>query len=144
VSVDARDVLALGRSLLDSVLVPHGFAFDEAASAARSTEAFARGAYVRDGRRLELGCREMLAIVVYQLDELLLTHDAYMQTVLGPAGSNMYPCFTGDPLDGFRHLKHDLDLYATIFLRGSDAQFRQIVARAQSSQADERTTLYRR
>ena len=143
-TVDARETLALGRALLDPVLVSNGFYFDEESSAAHSSEAFARGSYVRGARRLELGCREVLAVVVYQLDDLLLTHDAYMQTVLGPAGSNMYPCFTGDPLDGFRHLKHDLEHYGTIFLRGTDAQFRHIVTRSQTLGADERTTLYRR
>jgi hypothetical protein len=143
-SVDARETLAQGRALLDPVLAAHGFHFDEAASTAHSTDAFARGTYLRDGRRMELGCREELVAVVYQLEELIITHDTYMHTVLGPAGSNMFPCFTGDPLDGFRHLKHDLELYATVFLRGTDAQFRQLVARSRTIAADERTTLYRR
>jgi len=143
-SVDAREILAQGRALLDPVFSTHGFHFDEESSAAHSSDAFARGTYVRNGRRVELGCRDELVAVIYQLDEMLLTHDAYMRAVLGPAGSNMYPCFTGDPLDGFRHLKHDLELYASIFLRGSDAQFRQIVARSQEQSGDDRTTLYRR
>lgn len=142
-TADARTILARGRELLDPVLAAHGFR--AVGGDTNDSGTFARVAYAKDNRRLELGCREQLTVVVYQLDDLVLTHDDYMSAVLGPAGSNMYPCFTGDPLDGFRHLKHDLEHYAGSFLHGSADAFRTIVKRAHEvAGADVRTTLYRR
>jgi hypothetical protein len=143
-TMDARTTLSHGRGLLDDLLVANGFTPVEP-EMPHDTAAFARIAYVKDNRRLELGCREQLAVVVYQVDALVVTHDAFMAAVLGPAGSNMYPCFTGDPLDGFRHLRHDLENYAGAFLHGTEEGFRTIVRRAQEMMGhQERTTLYRR
>ena len=106
--MDARTTFAEGRALLDPVLASHGFTFDEAKPAERSTDVIARGAYMRDDRRRELGYRHgALDVVVYQLGGRLITHDAYMAAVLGPVGSNMFPALAGDPLDGFRYLAHD-------------------------------------
>ena len=142
-STDARALLEQGRELLDPVLVKHGFRVETPETS--NEAAFARVAYVRDERRLELGCRDQLAAVVYQIDDLVMTHDAYMSAVLGPAGSNMYPSFSGHPLDGFRHLHHDLQHYAGAFLHGTSEAFRTIVRRAHEvAGADARTTLYRR
>lgn len=140
--MDPRQTLASGRALLDPVLHPHGFVFDEAHAVAHSSPTFARGAYVRGDRRLELGFRQWLEVVAYQVGDTIITHDAYMRAVLGPVGSNMYPTAVGDPLDGFRYLAHDLACYAGIFLHGSDEHFRRIAERAASS-VDARTTLYR-
>lgn len=143
-TMDARTILSRGRGLLDDVLEAHGFTAVEP-DVQHDPSAFARLSYVKGDRRLELGCRDQLAVVVYQLGDLVVTHDAFMAAVLGPAGSNMYPCFTGDPLDGFRHLRHDLESYAGAFLHGTDDGFRTIVRRAQEMMGtQERTTLYRR
>ena len=142
-STDAPTLLALGRELLDPVLTKHGFRVETPTVSGGS--AFARVAYVRDDRRLELGCRDQLSAVVYQIEDLVMTHDAFMGAVLGPAGSNMYPSFSGHPLDGFRHLQHDLEHYAGAFLNGTAEALRTIVKRAQDlAGADARTTLYRR
>jgi hypothetical protein len=53
-----------------------------------------------------------------------------MAVVLGEEGSNQYPSFGGHPLDAFRHLHHDLECYASVFLRGPEAHFKVIVERA--------------
>lgn len=144
--MDARTIFAEGRALLDPVLGEHGFVFDEAKSILRSTAAIARGSYVRDDRRLELGYRHgVLDVVVYQVGERVLTHDAYMNAVLGPVGSNMFPAMAGDPLDGFRYLAHDLRNYAHAFLAGPATHFALIADRAAAvAQTDGKTTLYRR
>lgn len=144
--MDARVVFARGRELLDPVLAAHGFAFDEAKAAARSSASVARGAYVRDDRRLELGYRNgLLDVVVYQVGDRVLTHDAYMHAVLGPVGSNMFPAMAGDPLDGFRYLAHDLRNYAHAFLTGPASHFVLIADRAAAvAETDGKTTLYRR
>ena len=144
--MDARVAFARGRELIDPVLAAHGFAFDEAKAAARSSGSVARGAYVRDDRRLELGYRRgTLDVVVYQVGDRVLTHDAYMHAVLGPVGSNMFPAMAGDPLDGFRYLAHDLRNYAHGFLAGPSTHFALIADRAAAvAQTDGKTTLYRR
>jgi len=142
-STDARSLLTQGRELLDPLLVKHGFRVETPET--NNETSFSRVAYVRDDRRLELGCRDQLAAVVYQVDDLVMTHDAYMGAVLGPAGSNMYPSFSGHPMDGFRHLHHDLQHYAGAFLHGTTAALKTIVRRAQEvAGAEARTTLYRR
>ena len=144
--MDARTTFAEGRALLDPILAAHGFTFDEAKAAERSTNVIARGAYVRDDRRLELGYRHgALDVVVYQVGERVITHDAYMAAVLGPVGSNMFPALAGDPLDGFRYLAHDLRNYAHVFLTGSATHFGHIADRAAAvTDSDGKTTLYRR
>jgi hypothetical protein len=143
--VSATEILALGRAVLDPILSHHGFVFDEAHANAHSNERFARGSWVRGNRRMEVGCREELDVVLYEVGGDLVAHDAYMRTVLGPVGSNMFPCVTGDPIDGFRHLAYDLERYAGAFLSGTDEHFKLIVQRAQLlAEGDERTTLYRR
>ena len=106
----------------------------------------ARGAFARaDGRRLELTVVRVLATdraeevanprpvlrdVVYRVGERSLPHEAYMAVVLGEEGSNQYPTFGGQPLDGFRHLCHDMDCYATAFLNGPESHFKVIAERA--------------
>lgn len=136
-------MLERGRAIIDAVLAAHGFAFDHGHARAISSEEFARGTWVRGDRLLEVGCREELDVVVYRVGEDVLTHEDYMRTVLGPAGSNMFPCVTGDPLDGFRLLANDIAQYAAAFLHGPDEHFRQVVKRSREMQ-EERTTLYRR
>ena len=81
-------------------------------------------------RRIELHFRRILGAVVYHVGDLSLSHEAYMRAVLGLDGSNEFPHFTGDPLDGFRHLAHDLSTYCGAFLKGPPAHFREIVRRA--------------
>lgn len=143
--MNGRSTLALGRPILDPVLTARGFAFEEKPPGRGRDDGIARAAYVRGDRRLELGVHQSLAMVVYQVAGMILSHERYMQAVLGPAGSNMYPSFTGDPLDAFRHLAHDLESYGGVFLAGPDEHFRQIVERAgDPSLIDARTTLYRR
>jgi hypothetical protein len=53
-----------------------------------------------------------------------------MRAVLGRRGGNHYPGFSEDPLDGFRHLRYDLERYCSEFLSGSAEAFQQVAARA--------------
>jgi hypothetical protein len=135
-----------GRTLLAPLLEASGFAYEPGTMTSDETQEIARGAFARaDGRRLELGVvgvlpaedgsevtngRTFLRDVVYRLGELSITHEAYMAVVLGEEGSNQYPSFGGHPLDGFRHLLHDLDCYSAVFLRGPEAHFKMIAERA--------------
>jgi hypothetical protein len=144
--VNAVTTLAEGCALLAPVLEPHGFAYEVGEATQDASQENARGTFVRaDGRRLELtvirvlktdegenvaNARSVLRNVVYRLGPLVLPHEAYMAVVLGEEGSNQYPTFGGQPLDGFRHLRHDIECYATVFLRGPESHLKVIAERA--------------
>ena len=143
----AETTLEQGCALLTRVLEPQGFVYEPGPVTRDETQEIAHGAFSRpDGRRLELSVvqtlptaesgaeaanpRCVLRDVVYRMGDLALAHDAYMAVVLGEEGSNQYPTFGGQPLDGFRHLCHDLECYATVFLRGPESHFKLIAERA--------------
>jgi hypothetical protein len=144
--VNAETTLEQGRLLLAPLLEAQGFAYEAGPATLDETQEVARGAFTRaDGRRLELtvvrvlvtdegeevaNARCVLRDVGYRVGELMLAHDAYMAVVLGEEGSNQYPSFGVNPLDQFRHLCHDLESYATVFLRGPESHFKVIAERA--------------
>jgi hypothetical protein len=80
---------------------------------------------------LELHCRYSLGLVTYHLGDLTLGHEDYMRSLLGPAGPNRYPGFSEDPLEGFEHLRHDIECYALDFVAGSGDEFRRCAKEAQ-------------
>ncbi|MFN2563690.1 MAG: hypothetical protein ABR499_01595 [Gemmatimonadaceae bacterium] len=144
-TMDAATTLEQGKALLAPLLEAQGFAYEPGPATRDETQEVARGAFTRaDGRRLELtvvrvlvtdgaevaNARGVLRDVVYRVGELSVPHEAYMAVVLGEEGSNQYPTFGGHPLDGFRHLCHDMECYAMAFLRGPDAHFKVIADRA--------------
>lgn len=144
--MNAKVTLEQGCALLAPVLEAQGFAYEIGAATQDDKQELARSAFARpDGRRLELSvvralraedgerianARSVLRDVVYRVGPLALQHEAYMAVVLGEEGSNQYPTFGGEPLDGFRHLRHDIECYATVFLRGPEAHFKVIAERA--------------
>jgi hypothetical protein len=143
--VNAATTLQQGSALLAPLLELHGFSYETGSATADETQDVARGAFVRADRRLELtvvralttdagepiaNARSVLREVIYRVGELAIAHDAYMAVVLGEEGSNQYPTFGGQPLDGFRHLGHDIECYATAFLRGPESHFKVIAERA--------------
>ena len=144
--MNAEQTLAEGCALLAPALEPHGFTFEVGDATQDESRETARGTFARpDGRRLELtvvrvlkgedgekvaNARSVLRDVIYRIGPLALQHEAYMAVVLGEEGSNQYPAFGGQPLDGFRHLRHDLECYATVFLRGPESHFKVIAERA--------------
>jgi hypothetical protein len=146
--MNAQTTLDEGRAILAPLLEAQGFVYEPGLVTRDETQEVARGRFVHadDQRRLELSvvhtfatdangemsgaARCTLRDVTYRLGNLKLEHEAYMAVVLGEEGSNQYPSFGGHPLDGFRHLAHDLDCYATAFLRGPEAHFKVIAERA--------------
>jgi hypothetical protein len=144
--VNATTTLEQGCALLAPLLEAQGFTYQAGGATSDEKQEVARGAFASaDGRRLELtvvrvltteggekvaNARSVLRDVAYQVGELALPHDAYMAVVLGEEGSNQYPSFGRDPLDEFRHLCHDIECYATVFLRGPESHFKVIAERA--------------
>ena len=119
------EVLQAGCGILDEVLVPHGFSHTAIRSGQGSGGPFASTEYVRGERRLEVHFRESLGLVAYHDRNVRASHQAYMRQVLGSAGGNQYPGFSRDPLDGFRHLAHDLRQFGADFLQGPATILRQ-------------------
>ncbi len=141
--MNAETTLQQGCALLAPLLEAQGFTYESGAVTRDDAQEVARGAFVRasDGRRLDLAVvhtfateaapgRCTLRDVTYHVGDLTLAHEAYMAVVLGEEGSNQYPTFGGQPLDGFRHLHHDLECYASVFLRGPESHFKVIAERA--------------
>jgi hypothetical protein len=125
------ECLQAGRETLAPLMECHGFSFAALSSGASSGGNFASGEFRRqqgdDLRRLELHVRHSLGLVTYNLGGLALSHADYMRALLGPHGDNDYPGFSDNPLDGFRHLLHDLERYATDFLAGPGDEFERCV-----------------
>lgn len=123
--------LEAGRRILDPVLEPHGFRFRASESGSGSGGDFSTGAYVRGrfdpfaSRRLEVHFRYTLGRVTYSLGRSQLDHETYMKQ-LGVHTEAAYPGFSEDPIDGFRHLAHDLSHYCQDFLRGPGREFQRL------------------
>src|SRR6185437_2472083 len=127
--MQAAELLKHARSILDPALTTHGFAFEPGLIGVGSGGPFAQGAYVRGDRRLEFSVRWSLGEVVYRVGNSLISHEELMRVVAGPRKAR-YPGFSDDPLDGFRGLRHDLELYGGGFLRGTAEDFHSTVRRA--------------
>ena len=111
-------------------LVPEGFLFALRDAAKGSGGHYAWGECVRGDRRLKLHFRWSLGLVTYHLGNAQVSHEGYVRTVHGAPGGNAYPGFSDNALDGFRHLRHDLERYRDTFLRGTDEQLRSLLLRA--------------
>jgi hypothetical protein len=111
-------MLRAGCEILDPVMNSHGFRFAPGWSSCGSGGYFASGDYVREDRRLELHFRLSLGLVAYHICDVSVSHDDYLRALTKGAGGNQYPGFSDDPLDGFRHLAHDLQKFCGDFLAG--------------------------
>jgi hypothetical protein len=135
VSQSPRDLLFDGKAILDPLLEPLGFRFRLTESGRSSGGPFAVGSYSNDGWDLELHVRRALGIVYYRVDGAALEHRLYMQ-LLGVEREAAYPGFSDDPLDGFRHLRSDLERFAGGFLRRENAaQFQEFARRIEENPA---------
>ena len=113
------ELLDGGCQILNEVMLPYGFIFEEKPSGESSGGAFASGEYIKGQRSLEIHLRYSLGRVSYHMGSISLTHEDYMRALLGKSGQNKYPGFSDDPLDGFRCLKYDLKHFCHDFLDGS-------------------------
>jgi len=139
-SINRTDLLLAGVTLIDPVMVPHGFRFEVRQSGKGSGGPFAWGEYVRGDRRLELHFRWSLGMVTYHLADLSAEHEEYMSALGVEVGHTQYPGFADDPLDGFRHLVEDLNRFGDDFLSG-DGHVLRAAARAAEARRAERSLL---
>ena len=126
----SSEALESGRKILEAVLGPHGWRFVLGPSGSSSGGNFAQAEFVRGDRRLELHFRHSLGLVTYHLGSASVSHDAYMEALLGRRGASQYPGFSDDPLDAFRGLAEDLQRHAMDFVAGPGADFQRCAEKA--------------
>jgi hypothetical protein len=119
----AEVALKSGLSILEPLMRAHGFSVHLTGMGSSSGGPFATAEYRRGNRRLEVHYRHTLGLITYHLGSASLSHEDYMWSVLGQRWASHYPGFSSDPLDGFRHLREDLEQYAHEFLEGPDIEF---------------------
>ena len=115
------DWLRQGETILNPVFVPHGYRFELGALEQGSGGEYAIAHYRKGDQSVELHFRWALGIVNYRIAENVIGHKVYMR-LLGVADQTAYPGFSEDPLDGFRHLRSDLERFGEPFLTGKERQ----------------------
>jgi len=111
------------------VLGPAGYEYIQTDAGVDSRGPYAIGDFLRGDRRLELHVRSSLTLVRYHFDEVAMSHEDLVRGVRaleGIAAEGEYPGFSTDPMAGFLHLRHDLDRFGAIFLRGGAKAFRAL------------------
>jgi hypothetical protein len=126
--VTPGELLEKGAAELAQVLGPAGFEFIQVDDSDRIGP-FARGEFFRGDRRLELHVRSSLGLVRYHFGDESLAHEDLVRGVRaleGVSAQAQFPGFSNDPMTGFRHLRHDIDRFGAVFLRGGAKAFRAL------------------
>jgi hypothetical protein len=120
-----QQALEDGRQFLDPLMLGSGFAYVPGVAGSSSGGPFARAAYVKADRSLELHFRYAL-MAVYRIGEAELSHNDYMKLKRVWADSE-YARFSRDnPLDGFRALSIDLQRFCSDFVSGDGEELRRL------------------
>jgi hypothetical protein len=127
-----EQMLQNGSVILAGLLTGHGFVYELKGTGKGSGGNYAWGIFRRGDRSLELHFRYSLGMVSYHLGDRSLSHEYYMRSVIGRPHASHYPGFADDPLEGFRHLRADLEEYGNDFLTGSNTDFLRHMDRSES------------
>ena len=122
--MDTVELLHEGVAILDRVMRPAGFAFEQI-----RIGQYPCGRYRRGTRVLEFHVSSSLGLVSQRIGALAVMHDDWMRALLGADGGE-YPLHSDDPLDGFYALRSDLSRHCCDFLQGSAAAWRDVAERA--------------
>jgi hypothetical protein len=126
---EATALLERGVAELAEVLGPAGFEFIQSDEGTDNAGPFASGEFLKGDRRLELSVRSSLVLVRYHFGDESLSHEDLVRGVRALEGISVegeYPGFSNDPMAAFRHLRHDLERFGAIFLRGGAKAFRAL------------------
>ena len=118
------ETLRRGVEILDAVMAPAGFNFEQVHEGA-----YVCGRYRRADRALELHFSDSLRLVSQRIGDLVVMHDDFMRALVGPSGGR-YPGSSPEPLDDFRGLRADLREHCGEFLRGNAKKWRGVAERA--------------
>ena len=129
------EILEQGCTLLDDLLQRHGFKREKIVSGKGSGGPFATTSYLNGDRKLELHFRFSLGLVSYHLGLASISHEAFMNAILGPKGGNKYPGFSDEPMSAFRDLAYDLETHCGAFLTGDKSEFARYVKMARKNDA---------
>ena len=111
------------------MLGPAGFEFIQSDDSTDSIGPFATGEFLKGDRRLELHVRSKLTLVRYHFGDEWLAHEDLVRGVRALEGIStepQYPGFSADPMASFHHLRHDIERFGAIFLRGGAKAFRAL------------------
>jgi hypothetical protein len=124
-----RELLERGVVELAPVLEPAGFVFIDGGDESGSGGPSASGDFLGRDRRLEIHVRVSVGPVRYHFGDYSVSHEDFVRGVRGTEridGPGQYPGFSDDPLDGFRHLRADLERFGAVFLTGGAKAFRAL------------------
>ena len=114
---------------LAEVLGPAGFEFIQTGRRHGNASPFASGEFLRGDRRLELHVRSLADLVRYHFGDESLSHEDLVRAFARSKASRRRAStrvLRRDPMAGFRHLRHDLERFGAIFLRGGAKAFRAL------------------
>ena len=135
-SYSPTEIMKSGAAILSPLLTSYGLHF-RIGPEGRGSGGLSCEAEFSDGVRvLELHFRYSLGLVTYHRAGQKVSHRAYMKA-LGIADACAYPGFSDDPLDGFRHLRSDLERFGDDFLAGDGLVLRG-AAKAESQCSEEK------
>ena len=118
-----KDELQNGVDVLRPLLESRGFRFESGVAGRGSGGSFATGSYVKGPRRLNFSVRYSLGLVAYSFGDQVVSHEDYLRFI---EATGNYPGFSQRIIDGFVHLKADLEEYFETFLSGTDSQLERL------------------
>jgi hypothetical protein len=118
-------ILDQGALILGDVLAPSGFIFVPGVHGNGSGGPAAQGQFIRGRQSIDLHFRWSLGLVSYTWDDETISHADYLRAL---SATGAYPGFSHDPLDGFRHLAHDLSGPLAGFVAGDRTEFDGAIA----------------
>ena len=123
--IKPEEILRQGSELLMPLFAKHGFVLEQSGAGESSGGRFASAEFRRANRKFLFHFRFSLGMVSYHLGSESISHEQYMCSVLGKPNLSLYPGFSSDPLDAFRHLCEDIQNYCIEFLEGTNEAFQR-------------------
>ncbi len=126
-----REAIEAGCTILDPLLVPAGFDYQQGESGSSSGGSFATGAYANGDRRIEFSFRWGLGCVIYKIGEFSINHNELMEKT-GHGRDSKYLWYNkDDPMNGFTALAYDLEYHVRHFVNGNTTDFIRFADRSE-------------